>query len=116
MSAVQVVTLTRAELEELLEEAAARGAARAAPTPPPAKSHADELVPVAVAAKACGCSADTILAMIRTGKLPERRAGAKRGHHRVRISEVEEAMRRRTERPAPVDPEAAVVRMLARRR
>lgn len=113
---IQVVTLTRAELEELLEEAAARGAARAAPPPPPAKLHADELVPVAVAAKACGCSPDTIHAMIRAGKLPDRRAGTKRGHYRVRISEVEGAMRRRTERPAPIDPEAAVVRMLARRR
>lgn len=106
--AVTVITLTADELRRIIREEL-EAAQRAAPAPSPAP---DALVPLAEAAEAVGCSPDTIRRMIQRGQLPDRRAGM---HYRVRISEVEAAMRA-PQRPAPVDSDAAAVAILGRRR
>lgn len=110
---VRIITITAEELRGIIREEVRDALAQARPAEEPARGR-DPLVSVPAAAKATGQSEDSIRALISQGRIPDRRAGGGRGHYRVRVSEVEEAMRR--DREAPVDEEATVVSMLARRR
>lgn len=108
-AAVTIIQMTPEELRAIVREEVARATH---PAPAPA---ATGYLSVPQAARHAGCSQDTIREWIRSGRLPDRRIGGGRGHYRIAMADLEAAIRA-PDRPAPVDPEAAVVRMLARRR
>lgn len=111
MSSIRVITITEDQLRAMLEEVVEEAVRRAAPATPPIRPI---YLSLAQAAKRIGYEPETLRDWIKAGRLKAERKGS-RGNYRVRPEDLEAAMTPSRSRER-VDPDAAAVSILARRR